>query len=404
LKRETKKLAILGANPAFEPPLHVGKPNIPDKGLVLRLIEEALERKWLTNNGPLVTEFAERLAEYVAVRQCVPTSSGTMALELLVRQMGLTGEVIVPSFTFVATAHVLKWNGITPIFCDINPETYTLDPNSVERLITPRTTGIIGVHLWGRTCDVAALTEIAERRNLVLLFDAAQAFACSHGDISIGGFGRAEIFSFHATKVMNTFEGGAIATNDDELAASLRTISNFGFEDYDRTSTVGINGKMSEISAAMGLASLEMLPDIIAHNYRNYCRYLEALAGIPGIRLLQYEGQNRSNYHYITIEVDAAGTGLSRDELQKVLWAEGVLARRYFYPGCHRMEPYRSTLPNAGAALPITERLADRVLSLPTGTSVESEIISAICDIIRNSLSQADEVRHRLAMLDPSTP
>ena len=179
--------------------------------------------------------------------------NATVALEIAIRAMGMSGEVIVPSFTFVATAHALQWQEITPVFCDIDPRTHNLDPNRIEEMITPRTTGIIGVHVWGRPCAVDALAEIAQRRHLKLLFDAAHAFGCSYQGQMIGNFGDAEVFSFHATKFFNTFEGGAVVTNDDELAAKMRLMKNFGFHGYDNVIYVGTNGKMSEVSAAMGL-------------------------------------------------------------------------------------------------------------------------------------------------------
>ena len=270
--------------------------------------------------------------------------NGTVALEIAIRALGMEGEVIVPSFTFIATAHALQWQGITPVFCDIDPRTHTLDPGKVEQAITPRTTGIIGVHVWGHTCDIDALAEIAARRGLKLLFDAAHAFACSYKGRMIGSFGDAEVFSFHATKFFNTLEGGAVVTNDDELAKKLRLMRNFGFTGYDKVSYLGTNGKMNEISAAMGLTSLESLDEFIAVNRRNYLRYREELRDIAGARVLTYDETESCNYQYIVLELDEAVTRIvSRDELWRILTAENVMARRYFYPGCHRMEPYRSS-------------------------------------------------------------
>ena len=261
------------------------------------------------------------------------------------RATGLAGEVIIPSFSFVAAAHALQLQKITPVFCDIDPQTHNLDPRRVEQMITSRTTGIIGVHLWGRPCNVDALAEIASRYKLKLLFDAAHAFRCSYNGRMIGSFGDAEVFSFHATKVFNTFEGGAVVTNDDELAAKITLMRNFGFADYDAVVCLGTNGKMSEVSAAMGLTSLESLEEFIAANYRNYKQYQQQLRNVAGVRLLHYDEMQRCNYQYLVLEIDEATTLLSRDQIQKILLAENILARRYFYPGCHRMEPYRSLFP-----------------------------------------------------------
>src|ERR1035441_9571296 len=254
----------------FPSPLHVGRPNQGNRQRLIERINDMLDRNWLTNNGPFVQEFEKRVAEFVGVKHCIAMCNATVALEIATRALGLKGEVIVPAFTFIATAHSLQWQEITPVFCDIDPRTHNLDPARVEELITPKTTGIIGVHLWGRPCDVEALTEIAQRRNLTLMFDAAHAFGCSYGGKMIGGFGLAEVFSFHATKFCQTFEGGAIVTDNDELATKIRLMKNFGFGGYDNVIYIGTNGKMTEICAAMGLTNLESLEDFVAANRRNY--------------------------------------------------------------------------------------------------------------------------------------
>lgn len=395
------QFAVAGAAPAFGEPLHVGRPNVGDAAQFLRLAAEVLERRWLTNGGRCVREFEARMAGILGVRHCIPVCNATVALEIAVRALGLEGEVIVPSFTFVATAHALQWQEITPVFCDVHPCTHNLDPAKVEALITPRTTGIVGVHLWGRACDVEALSAIAEKRGLALMFDAAHAFACSHGSKMVGNFGRCEVFSFHATKFLNTFEGGAIATNDDALAEKIRLMKNFGFAGMDRVIHIGTNGKMSEVSAAMGLASLDQMDAFIARNRANHAAYSEGLAGVPGVEVAPYNAKERCNFQYVIAEVDEALFGLSRDALLGVLRAENVLARRYFYPGCHRMEPYRSLQPNAGLWLGETERLCGRVLALPTGTAVDEGSIGRICGIIRAAGEHAGALRPLLAETHP---
>lgn len=389
-------LASFGGTQAFSEPLHVGRPNIGDRATLLARIEKMLDRRWLTNNGPLVQEFERRVAELLGVRHCIAMCNATVALEIAIRALGLHGEVIVPSFTFVATAHALQWQEITPVFCDVDPATHNLDPARVEALITPRTSGLIGVHVWGRPCAVEALQEIAQRRGLKLMFDAAHAFGNSHQGRMIGNFGQAEVFSFHATKFFNTFEGGAVVTNDDDLAAKIRLMTNFGFAGYDRVIYVGTNGKMSEVSAAMGLTGLESLNEFIAVNRRNYAAYRSGLAGIPGLRLMAYDEAECNNYQYVVVEVDETAAGIGRDELVRVLHAENVLARRYFYPGCHEMEPYRSYFPHARLLLPQTERLTQRVMSLPTGTAVGPDEIETVCDIIRLAVANGGELRSML--------
>jgi dTDP-4-amino-4,6-dideoxygalactose transaminase len=269
-KGSMQSLAIFGGEPTFAEKLHVGRPNIGDRARLLERFNNILDTRWLSNMGPYEREFEQRLSEMIGTKHCIAMCNATVALEIAIRALGLTGEVLVPSFTFVATAHALQWQQITPVFCDIDLETHCLDPRSVEAMITPRTTGIIGVHLWGHPCKIEELTEITARNNLRLLFDAAHAFGCSHRGRTIGNFGDAEVFSCHATKFFNTFEGGAVTTNDDELAEEIRLMKNFGFAGYDQVVYIGTNGKMSEISAAMGLTSLESLDEFIQINHRNY--------------------------------------------------------------------------------------------------------------------------------------
>jgi dTDP-4-amino-4,6-dideoxygalactose transaminase len=395
-KTRLEDLAILGGPPAFDEKLHVGRPNIGDRRRLLERINEILDRRWLTNSGPYVEEFELQVSKMVGTRHCIATCNGTVALEIAIRAAGLSGEVIVPSFTFIATAHALQWLGITPIFCDVDPRTHNIDPRRVEQAITPRTTGILGVHLWGRPCDTEVLGEIARRQDLRLLFDAAHAFGCSYRGQMIGNFGNAEVFSFHATKIVNSFEGGAVVTNDDELAAKARLMRNFGFAGYDNVTHLGTNGKMSEVAAAMGLTSLESLEEFTAATYQNYKRYQQQLADIPGINLVAFGEADKYNYHYIIVEVDEVATKITRDDLQRILWAENVLARRYFYPGCHRMEPYISSSPDTGPLLPETERLVMRVLCLPTGTAVGPDEIDKICHILKVATTHGDAVRKKL--------
>ena len=395
--RRIQDLAILGAPPLFPEPLHVGRPNLPDRDRLLARIGEVLDRRWLTNDGPCVRELEERVSAFLDVRHCVAMCNGTVALEIAIRAAGLSGEVIVPSLTFVATAHALQWQQITPVFCDVDPRTHNLDVARVEELITPRTTGIIGVHLWGRPCDVEGLERVARRRDLVVLYDAAHAFGCSHRGRMIGSFGHGEVLSFHATKVFNTLEGGALVTNDDALAGRARLMRNFGFEGYDAVGYIGTNGKMNEISAATGLAGLECLDDFVAANRRNHERYRRGLAGVPGITVLRYDDAERCNYQYVVSEVEERLTGIGRDRLVEVLWAENVMARRYFYPGCHAMEPYRSFFPHARLLLPETERLAARLMTLPTGTAVDEATVDRVCELVRFVVANGAEVERAMA-------
>ncbi|GMN01962.1 DegT/DnrJ/EryC1/StrS family aminotransferase [Erythrobacter sp. MTPC3] len=382
-------LAINGAASAFEEPLHVGRPNIGDSTAFLDLAKEILDRRWLTNNGPVVQELENRIAKELGVKHCVAMCNGTVALEIMIRAVGLSGEVIVPSYTFIATVHALHWQAITPVFADIDAQTHTLDPVAVRRMITSRTTGILATHLWGRACHTQALQEIADEHGLSLIYDAAHSFLCSSGNTSIGGFGRAEAFSFHATKFFNTFEGGAVTTNDDELAAKMRLMRNFGFGGVDEVVYPGTNGKMSEICAAMGLVNLDQVEKVIEQNKVNYDAYREALEGIDGLSIFPLE-KGASNFQYVVMEVDPAFPA-SRDAIVEALQAENILARRYFWPGCHNMRPYRDLFPHAGLLLPVSETVADRVIVLPTGTTLPEGATRIVRDVCRVLASQQFE-------------
>jgi dTDP-4-amino-4,6-dideoxygalactose transaminase len=396
-KAAVSDLALFGGAPAFAEKLHVGRPNIGDRERLLARFNDMLDRRWLTNDGPFVLELERKICEFAGVKHCLAMCNATVALEIASRALELEGEVIVPSFTFIATAHSLQWQQVTPVFADVDPATHNLDPASVERMITPRTSGIVGVHVWGRPCNVEGLADVARRHNLKLMFDAAHAFGCSHRSQMIGSFGECEVYSFHATKFLNSFEGGAVVTNNDELAAKMRLMKNFGFAGYDNVIYPGTNGKMCEASALMGLTSLESLPQFVETNRRNYRQYQHELAGLPGISLIAYNDAERNNYQYVVTEIDERQSGISRDLLVELLWAENVLARRYFYPGIHRMEANRPFYPHAGLLLPQTERLAQRVMILPTGTAVGAEQIQKICSLVRFAMENGAEINKRRA-------
>jgi dTDP-4-amino-4,6-dideoxygalactose transaminase len=313
--------------------------------------------------------------------------NGTIALEIAIRAAGLSGEVIVPSYTFIATAHALHWQGIKPVFADIDPDTHNIDPDAARKLITPNTSGIIGVHLWGRCAPVDQLQRLASEYNLKLMFDAAHAFACSSADTMVGSFGECEVLSFHATKFFNTFEGGAVLTGNAELAETMRLMRNFGFMGKDNVIHPGTNGKMTEICAAMGLVNFEAVDSIIEANRRNYQVYREEIGRLSCISLFEIEGAGRQNYQYVVIEV-GENSPATRDQIVEALHAENIIARRYFWPGCHNMVPYRDLYPDAGDALPNTRRVADRVIVLPTGTTIDADMVKTIVAVIAAAVGE----------------
>lgn len=371
--------------PVFETPVHVGRPNIANPELFLQLVEGAMERHWLSNNGPLVQELERKIETYLGVRHCIALTNGTAALEILIKSLELSGEVIVPSWTFIATVHSLKWLGLEPVFADVDPETQCLDPESVRSLISERTSAILGVHLWGQVAPVGELTELAREFGLKLIFDAAHAFGVSSSGRMVGSFGEAEVLSFHATKFFNAIEGGAIVTNSDSIAERARLMRNFGFKAEDCVVELGINAKMTEVSAAMGISNFENLQGLIESNKRNFESYLKATRDIPGVGILRVDSNSESNYQYVVLLVHH-DCPVTRDLLLEKLKLNNILARRYFWPGCHNMEPYATEQPLARRALPITERVSKEVIVLPTGTSVSQDDIEKIVGVIRSTV------------------
>ncbi len=371
----------------FKYPLHVGAPNIGDRSLFYEYAEAMFDRRWLTNHGEWVLQFEKELQDYLGVKHCIAMCNGTVALEIAIRALGLTGEVIVPSLTFVATAHALQWQGITPVFCDVDPVSLCIDPNEVKRRITSRTTGIIGVHVYGRCCDVDTLEDLAESHQLRLMFDAAHAFGNTCHGKKVGGFGACEVFSFHATKFFNSFEGGAVATNNDELAEKIRFMQNFGFSDMDSVEHIGVNGKMTEVCAAMGLTNLRSIDRFREINGLNHAAYEQGFSEIEGLNIIHGSGEGSpdwqsANKQYVVVGVEP-GFPLSRDELMHRLHSENILVRRYFWPGCHRMEPYSSLQPDARESLPVTEAVLDRILLFPTGSSINPETIRQVLALVK---------------------
>jgi len=369
----------------FDRPVHVGGPNLGDRKAFEAYVDWIFASRRLSNGGPLVQELERRIAERLGVRHVVAVVNGTVGLQLAVRALGLSGEVIVPSYTFVATAHALSWLGIRPVFADIDDLTHTLDPAAVRRAITPATTGILAVHLWGRPARITELRAVADEHELPLFFDAAHAFGVSHGGRMIGSFGRAEVFSFHATKFFTTFEGGAVTTDDDGLAETLRGLRNFGFQGLDDVGGIGTNAKMPEICAAMGLVNLDAVDSFVEANRRIHEAYRSALSRVPDVRLLDVPAGEAANYQYVVLEVEDGEDSHLRDRVLEALREHNILARRYFWPGCHRMAPYADT--TAGVDLPVTELVADRVLVLPTGTAMSPEQAEAVVAVIDRVVS-----------------
>jgi len=391
MKRSLDELAVLGGTPAFGEPLHVGRPNLGDRDLLLNRIGDILDSRWLTNSGRFLREFEDRVASVTGARRAVAVANATLGLQLTAKALGVTGRVAVPSFTFIGSVTAFSWIGIEPVFIDIEASNHVISPTDLSAALEQHEVGaIVGVHLWGHECDTDALERIAADHGVPLILDAAHAFGTTHRGRPTGTSGRAEVFSFHATKFVNSFEGGVITTDDDALADELELLRNFGFAGYDLVESGGINAKMSEVSAAMGLTSIEAMDRFIAHNRHIYEVYRGALGDLPGVRLVGHDAvDDQCNFQYIVLEL-ADGSAIDRDELARVLWAENVFVRKYFAPGCHRAAPFADL---DHRALPHTDDATRRVLCLPTGTALSEQEALAISSIIRLCLENANALR-----------
>jgi len=379
------KLAIFGGTPAFSKPLRVVRPFLPHREDVCRIIDDLYESRFLTNRSRFVREFEEELQNYLEVKHVLLTSSGTIALQLLIKALGLRGEVIVPSFTFIATAHSLLWEGVLPIFADIERGTCTINPDLLDSYLTKNTQAIIAVNLFGNTCDIEKLESFCKKKNLKLIFDSAQALGCKYKGKPLGGFGEAEVFSFHATKIIHTLEGGMISTNNTDLYKKLRLMQDFGFAGSGKVVCLGTNAKMNEFSAAIGLKSLKSLEQIIEANKETHRLYNKLLQDIPGIEFCTSAKGNNYNTYQILI---GEGFGLSRDMVCELLLRENVIVRKQFSPACHKQIPYK-TKNN----LPVTERVSERILSLPCFYGLTEKDIKKIVRIIKEAYNKRKKIK-----------
>ncbi|OIQ97447.1 dTDP-4-amino-4,6-dideoxy-D-glucose transaminase [mine drainage metagenome] len=387
--------ALFGAKPTFDKPLPIGQLYFPSSERYEAKFRGIFERQYYNNNGPLHEELEEKLQQFLGVKHAICVSNATLGLMMLADAMELTGKVILPAFTFAASAHSVTWAGLEPVFCDINLDTHQIDINAIDALIDKDVSAIMGVNLWGGACNPKALAEVAAARGVKLYFDSAHAFGCTVDGTSIGNFGCAEVFSFHATKILSATEGGCICTNDDDLAVRLRSIRPSYSLDHPVSIVRVANARMSEAQAAIALMSLEDFPENQKNNETLYHLYAGKLNAISGLRLIRPAGVSFSNYQYLVCQVDEREFGLSRDMLIDILKAENVIARRYFYPGLHRCLPYAQELPQYLDSLPNTDSLCSSCIQLPIGALVSAQSVEHICDIIARTHQYAAEIRSR---------
>ena len=389
-------LAVFGGQPVFDRPLFVGQLNFPEWERIEESFNGVFKRRYYTNHGPLAQELESKLEEFFGVRHAMCVTNATIGLMIAAVALELKGKVIMPAFTFIATAQSLSWAGLEPVFCDVDPETHLMSVTRAEELMGPEVSAILGVHLWGNPCAIDDLRQLADAHGVRLYFDAAQAFGSTHNNQPIGQFGELEVFSFHATKVLSSMEGGCICTNDDQLAARIRNIrSSYGSGPAVPIPLTG-NGRFSEAQAAMALLGLEDYPSVEARNRKARNLYHEKLSDVPGIRFPVKLPASTSNDQYVVLEIEEAEFGLSRDQLTQILHSENVMSRNYFTPGVHQSVPYKDWYPQYYDALPVTDQLCRTVLQLPSGQGVSSSVIEKICGLIKSVHQDSLNILQRL--------
>lgn len=363
--------------------IYVTQPLLPPLEEFMPYLEQIWDNKWLTNNGPFHQQLEQALCEYLGVKHICLFANGTLALVTALQALRITGEVITTPYSFVATAHSLLWNGIKPVFADIDPVTLNLDPAKIEAAITPQTTAIMPVHCYGHPCDVDAIQKIADNYNLKVIYDAAHAFGVKDARGSVLNYGDLSVLSFHATKVFNTFEGGAIICQDAKTKSHIDHLKNFGFVDEVTVVAAGINGKMSEINAAFGMLQLKGIDAALQKRAEVAALYRKGLAGVSGIQCLSATIEKVDNHAYFPILVQSDYVS-SRDALYEKLRDHGIYARRYFYPLISDFPMYRGLQSAAHANLPVAKKRAEQVICLPIYPELLPEQVAQIVRLIAN--------------------
>lgn len=356
--------------------INVTKTSLPPFGEYCEELKSLWESHWVTNQGEKHQKLEYALKDYLVADQVTLFTNGHLAIETVITAMGLTGEVITTPFTFVSTTNAITRNNLKPVFCDVDPVTFTMDPAKIEKLITPKTSAVIPVHVYGTLCDTDAIEALAKKHGLKVIYDAAHAFGVTKNGVSAANFGDASMFSFHATKVFNTVEGGAVISHDSAVKERLDNLKNFGVCNSERIDCIGGNAKMSEFHAAMGLCNLRHLDEWIARRKAVVEQYRRNLSGVPGLTLLREQIGVKSNYAYFPVVFD--GAKYTRDEVAERLAAHGIFARKYFFPLTNNNEAYGFH----GADTPVALHISERVLTLPLYPDLAFEDVNRICEII----------------------
>ncbi len=366
----------------FNEPIQVTRPLLPEISKINDKIKEIWDSKWLTNNGKQHIELQERLKEYLGAENLVLFVNGTLALLLGIKALGLTGEVITTPFTFPATVTALDWNGLKPVFCDIGKDTLNIDVNKIEPLINEKTTAIMPVHVFGNPCDVDGIKKIADKYRLKVIYDGAHSFGSRIEGIPIGRFGDMTMFSFHATKLFNTVEGGALSFEDGSLIEKLNMLKNFGINGPEEVLLSGLNAKMNEVQAGIGLEVLKIVDEERRRRKMIKEAYISGLQDVRGIRIITPSLDDSNSFQYFSIEVDKELYGRSRDELFIELGRRNVFCRKYFYPLCSNFSWYEDNASARRENLPQANIIVDKVLTLPFYGELGIDSVDLICRLI----------------------
>lgn len=388
----TKPNFLRNGKPLFSEKIFITRPNLPSMQELRPKMELMLKSRWVTNFGDFHNELTDGLKKALKVKYVIPCCNATVALFLLMRALGLKGKVITTPFTFPATIHSISMAGMEPVFCDIDPDDYTLDPGEVRKNITSSVSAILAVNVFGNVCDVDALKEISEENGIPVIYDSAHSFFASYKGQPIGGFGTAEVFSFHATKLFTTLEGGAITTNDERLYKKLRLMINFGIKDEEHVVEAGLNAKMSEMNAIFGLISLGKMKRITDKLAGLNDIYRERLAKIPGIKFQKIRKGCRINNQYMPIEIIPGDFGLTRDMMHEALKYDNVIARKYFFPAGHTYDCYKKMEFVKDLRLPDTEKVSSRILCLPVYYTMNAGGVRKVCDLIESMYFHRKEI------------
>lgn len=360
--------------------INVTQPSMPDYEEYIDEIKTIWNSKYLTNMGPIHNKLEKKLKTFLGVKELSLFTNGHLALENAIQTLNLSGEVITTPYTFISTTHAIVRNGLKPVFCDINEEDYTIDASKIESLITEKTSAIIPVHVYGNICDVEAIDKIAKKYNLKVIYDAAHAFGVKYNGVGVGNFGDISMFSFHATKVFNTIEGGALAYNDTRLKNNMLKYRNFGI-DGEQISLVGTNAKMDEFRAAMGICNLRHIEEYIERRKEIYEFYIDRLKNCEGIELIKYRKGVQPNYAYFPILINKEKFGMNRNELYEKLIRNEIFARKYFYPASNSIDAYKS-MHNSDDTTPISKYVSNNILCLPMHANLNKNDVNKICNII----------------------